>query len=108
MHSYHSFFWILPGENLHAVIFVLLGIIYIFVKYIKTLSIFNDALETVFLFFLLQYLYTKTGFNHFFPFDLVITAAVLYVFLRKLRKIKSSELFLAKGEWMVKVHVRMT
>ncbi len=92
------FFWILPGERLHVVIFVLLGIIYILAKYVKTLSIFNDSLEILFLFFLLQYFNTTSGLDHFFPLNLVIAFTVLYLYLRPLRKFKAAELNLVKGK----------
>ena len=92
------FFWILPGEILHAAMLFLLGIIYILAKYIKTLSIFNDALEILFLFFLLQYFNAKSGLDRFFPLNLVITFTVLYFYLRPLRKFKAAELNLVKGK----------
>ncbi len=89
--------WVVINNINQSVTFFLIGIIFIFSKYIKSLKFLNDTLEIILLFLLIVFLLNRIGLDNLFLLNHVISIILLYFFLCHVKKIPTSKLYLKIG-----------
>ena len=89
--------WVIPNRSLNMTVFLLLGIFYIFSKYLGWLQKLHPILEILFLFLAVNRLLDILGLSIIFPVNHLITLILLYGFAFRLRKFNRSALFIRSG-----------
>lgn len=89
--------WVVSNYIIQSVTLFLIGILFIFSKYIKNVKFLNDTLEIIFLFLLIIFLFNRIGLDNLFPLNHVISIILLYFFLCHVKKISPSKLYLKIG-----------
>jgi membrane protease YdiL (CAAX protease family) len=95
--SFPLILWIIPNQSFNMAGFLLLGILYIFSKYLGWLQKLYPILEILFLFLAVNRLLEILGLSIIFPVNHLITLILLYGFVLKIRKVNRSTLFIHFG-----------
>jgi membrane protease YdiL (CAAX protease family) len=90
--------WIIAAPKVHYIIFFLLFIFFLISRHWNALKIFNEALEIILLFIVLNYLLSELGVDKFFPANNAIVIILLFAFLLILKKSGRQKLFLIRGD----------
>jgi membrane protease YdiL (CAAX protease family) len=89
--------WVIPNRSWSMIGFLLLGILYVFSKYLGWLQRLSPILEILFLFLAINHLLEILGLSIIFPMNHLITLILLYGFVLKIRKFSRSALFIRAG-----------
>jgi membrane protease YdiL (CAAX protease family) len=100
--------WVIPDRSLHLMVFLLLGVLYVFSRYLDWFQRPYPVLEILFLFLAVNRLLDILGLSVIFPVNHLITLVLLYGFILRLRKFDRAVLFLHFGKvsgnfWLVTI-----
>jgi len=92
------FTWILSNQNIHLITFLLVVIVFILSKYLKSLAFLRDTFEIIILFFTIEFLLNFIGLDKLFPLNHFIAILLLYFFLLRLKKYPAGRFYLQIGK----------